>query len=182
MAVVAGIIALGTAAAATGAAAAAGSYGIYKYFKRRTGQRRRPGCDGEQELDFGQELEVYKVTETRIPPPVAPKPKREGRRAIVVVTKQPSLDKREEDSTENPHSTSKGVGSSSTVSWPASSEPFITRLCPNAVKVLPDPPKRKPDTVVAAGPGARVALKSKSHDQRPKTQTHNFKAMQISLQ
>ena len=111
MAVVAGIIALGTAAAATGAAAAAGSYGIYKYFKRRTGQRRRPGCDGEQELDFGQELEVYKVTETRIPPPVAPKPKREGRRAIVVVTKQPSLDKREEDSTENPHSTSKGVGS-----------------------------------------------------------------------
>ena len=58
MAVVAGIVALGTAAAATGAAAAAGSYGIYKYFKRRTGQRRPLSHNGENELDFGQELDV----------------------------------------------------------------------------------------------------------------------------
>ena len=93
MAVVAGIVALGTAAAATGAAVAAGSYSIYKYFKRRTGQRRRPSHNGENELDFGQEVDVYKVIETRIPPPVAPKPKRKGKRATVtvaVVTKQPS--------------------------------------------------------------------------------------------
>ena len=158
MAVVAGIVALGTAAAATGAAAAAGSYGIYKYFKRRAGQRRRSSRDGEKELDSGQELEVYKVTETRIPPPVAPKPKREGRRATVVVTKQPSLDVHVEQR-----------GSSSTAAWPASGEPFITRLCPNAVKVLPDPPKHKPDVVAASlsGPRAGVALKSMSRDHRP---------------
>ena len=166
MAVVAGIVVLGTAAAATGAAAAAGSYGIYKYFKRRTRQRRRPSHDGESELDFGQELEVYTVTETRIPPPVAPKPKREGRGAtVVVVTKQPAS--REECSTE---SSSRGVvgGSCSTGTWPAaSSESFITRLCPNAVKVLPDPPpaKHQPDRPVAVpGPGAGIAMKSRSHD------------------
>lgn len=166
MAVVAGIVALGTAAAATGAAAAAGSYGIYKYFKRRARQRRRPSHDGEEELDFGQELKVYKVIETRIPPPVAPKPKRGGRRATAVVTKQPSLSKCKEVATENSESASKGTGhSSSTAVQFGSSEPFITRLYPNAVKVLPDPPKRKwPDTgsVAVAGPG--VALKKKSHD------------------
>ena len=152
MAVVAGIVALGTAAAATGAAAAAGSYGIYKYFKRRAGRRRQPSHDGENELDFGQELEVYKVTETRIPPPVAPKPKREGRGATVVVTKQPSLEKREEATTEN------------SATQLASSEPFIIRLCPNAVKVLPDPPKHKPDNGTVAGPGE--ILKYKSYAER----------------
>ncbi len=168
MAIVAGIVALGTAAAATGAAAAAGSYGIYKYFKRRARQRRRPSRDGESELDFGQELEVYVVTETRIPPPVAPKPKREGRRAIVVVTKQPpSVEMNGECSAES-SSNCKGAGSRSTVtaSWPAASnESFITRLCPNAVKVLPDPPlaKHQPDSVAAT-----AGLKSRSHDHRPK--------------
>jgi hypothetical protein len=174
MAIVAGIVALGTAAAATGAAAAAGSYGIYKYFKRRR-QRRRPSRDGESELDFGQELEVYVVTETRIPPPVAPKPKREGRRATVVVTKQPaSLEMHGERSAESSSNCKGAGGSRSTASWPAaSSGSFITRLCPNAVKVLPDPPlaKHQPDSVAAtaaAGPGPGVAMKSRSHDHRPK--------------
>lgn len=181
MAVVAGIVALGTAAAATGAAAAAGSYGIYKYFKRRTRQRRRPSRDGESEPDFGQELEVYTVTETRIPPPVAPKPKREGRGAVVVVvTKQPaSLQMREECSTE---SSSRGAvgSSSSTATWSAgSSESFITRLCPNAVKVLPDPPlaKHQPDRPVAVpGPGAEVAMKSGSHDHGLKPKDSQLKS------
>ena len=181
MAVVAGIIALGTAAAATGAAAAAGSYGIYKYFKRRNRQRRRLSRDAESELDFGQELDVYMVTETRIPPPVAPKPKREGRGAtVVVVTKQPaSLQMREECSTE---SSSRGaVGcSSSTGTWPAASrESFITRLCPNAVKVLPDPPpaKHQPDRPVAVpGPGAGVTMKSRSHDHGPKPKDSRLKS------
>ena len=62
---------------------------------------------------------MYKVTETRIPPPVAPKPKREGRRATVaVVTNQPSREAREECSSESPP---KGAcGGSSTATWPAS--------------------------------------------------------------
>ena len=155
MAVVAGVVALGTVAAATGAAAAAGSYGIYKYFKRRTRQRRQPSHDEEKGLDFGQELEVYKVTETKIPPPVAPKPKREGRRAtVVVVTKQPSL---------APTSQDAGGSSLTTTQLVSRNEPFITRLCPNAVKVLPDLPN--PHTA-AAGP--RMALKSRSHDHRQK--------------
>ena len=177
MAVVAGIVALGTAAAATGAAAAAGSYGIYKYFKRRTEQRRRPSRNGENELDFGQELDVYKVTQTRIPPPVAPKPKREGRRATVaVVTKQPSREAREECSTESPP---KGTcGGSSTATWPASrsGESFITRLCPNAVKVLPDPPKHiKPATAVATG-GPAVPAAAAGVDSKRKSHDHELKA------
>ena len=104
---------------------------------------------------------------------MAPKPKREGRRATVaVVTKQPSQEACEECSTESPP---KGAcGGSSTATWPASrsGELFITRLCPNAVKVLPDPPKHiiKPDTAVATGGPAAVGVdsKRKSHDHRLK--------------
>lgn len=144
MAVVAGIVAVGTAAAATGAAAAAGTYGIYKFFKRRTRQRRRPNRD-EDEMDFGRELDVYKVTETRIPPPVAPKPKRDGKSSTKVVTKQPSLEQRKQVSAETTPKNSE-----------MSRETFITRLCPNAVKVLPDPPEY-------AAQGPRAALRSRSH-------------------
>ena len=87
MAVLAGVLALTTAAAATGAAAAAGSYGLYKYFKKKASQRKRR--QGRNFEDYGQELEVYNVTETKIPPPVPPKPKRRGERSPTVVMEQP---------------------------------------------------------------------------------------------
>ena len=134
----AGVLALTTAAAATGAAAAAGSYGLYKYFKKKASQRKR-----RQEGDFeddGQELEVYNVTETKIPPPVPPKPKRRGERSPTVVTEQPgglpAVADRDRE----------GAGSSGRASashHDISNEAFIMRLCPNAVKVLPDPPPAK---------------------------------------
>lgn len=131
--IVAGVVALTTAAATAGAAAAAGSYGIYKYLKKKRNRQVRDRSS-DKELDFGQELEVYKVTETKIPPPVAPKPIR-GERRATVVTVQPGM-----DSGAGVAGDHKGSCSSSgacRLSNPA----LITRLCPNAVKVLPDPPE-----------------------------------------
>ena len=159
MAIVAGVLALATAAAATGAAAAAGGYGIYKYFKRKVNQRgRHPPRDSEEQTDFGQELEVYKVTETRIPPPVAPKPVRGERRAggaaVVTIEPRPSgkateMTVRYEMGSTAAANVEDNVGPSGSGSCGAadvassrhlSREALITRLCPNAVKVFPDPP------------------------------------------
>ena len=152
MAIVAGVLALATAAAATGAAAAAGGYGIYKYFKKKAGQRNLPprgreDRDSDKELDFGEELEVYKVTEIRLPPPVAPKPKRGQGEATAstaeVTTKQPSLET--SGNATSFRSTSEGTSNCTSSTAPSCSSQalIITRLCPNAVKVLPDASKAR---------------------------------------
>lgn len=136
--IVAGVVALTTAAATAGAAAAAGTYGIYKYLKKK---RNRQARDGDKESDFGQELEVYKVTETKIPPPVAPKPKR-GERRATVVTVQPGVERSE--AAVNGRGVAgghEGLGSNGAGDCRLSNAALITRLCPNAVKVLPDPPE-----------------------------------------
>lgn len=134
--IVAGVVVLTTAAATAGAAAAAGSYGIYKYLKKK---RSRQARDDKDELDLGQELEVYKVTETKIPPPVAPKPVR-GERRATVVTVQPGVEQQPKSGANVMGDRDPGVTCGGTVSH-LSKVALITRLCPNAVKVLPDPPE-----------------------------------------
>ena len=135
--IVAGVVALTTAAATAGAAAAAGSYGIYKYLKKKRNRQARDRSASDKELDLGQELEVYKVTETKIPPPVAPKPMR-GERRAAVVTVQPG-----QDNGPDVVGNHEGSCSGGATACRLSNQALITRLCPNAVKVLPDPPEHR---------------------------------------
>ena len=140
MVILAGVLALTTAAAATGAAAVAGGYGVYRFFKRKVSKRNRQGRDCE---DYGRELEVYKVTETKIPPPVAPKPPRRGERMATVVTAQPGLetfDTRPAEATDRERTSSAHTCGEASATRHRSNEALIVRLCPNAIKVLPDPP------------------------------------------
>ena len=102
--------------------------------KRNRQVRDRPS---DKELDYGHELEVYKVTETKIPPPVAPKPIRGEKRRAAVVTVQPGTGSGPGGVAGDPEGSCRG---GATVCW-LSNPALITRLCPNAVKVLPDPPE-----------------------------------------
>ena len=140
MAVLVSVVAVTAMAAATGAATAAG-YSLFKYIKNRNKRRKRRRPQ-ETELDFGQELEVYKVIVTRIPPPVAPKPQRS--------VSQPSL------VSERKRSENGDIGRQ------AIADPgLMARWCPSAVRVLPEPPPLLPRQLKVVGDqngGSKIAI------------------------